>query len=64
MDSKAVRLLDENEAAECLHVSKRTLQGFRQKRVGPVWIRVGGRVRYRPSDLDAYIDAARVLPLE
>jgi len=64
MDSKAVRLLDESEAAECLHVSKRTLQGFRQRRIGPPFVRVGGRVRYRPADLEAYIEAARVLPIE
>lgn len=36
-----------------LHVN--TLVRWRASRVGPPWIRVGGRVRYRPADIAAWL---------
>lgn len=56
-------LLDENEAGEYLNVPARTLGQWRYLNKGPAFIRVGPRhVRYRRSDLDAYLDAHRVVP--
>ncbi|MFP3942185.1 MAG: helix-turn-helix transcriptional regulator [Thermoanaerobaculia bacterium] len=54
------RLLTTVEAAEALGgLSRRTLEGWRRKRIGPPYVRLGhgptARVRYRPSDLEAWV---------
>lgn len=33
-----------------------TLYGWRHRRVGPASVRLGARVRYRRSDIEAWID--------
>jgi predicted DNA-binding transcriptional regulator AlpA len=49
-------LLDERAAARFLAVTPRTLQNWRQKRIGPRWYAYSSRcVRYRRSDLDAWL---------
>jgi predicted DNA-binding transcriptional regulator AlpA len=49
-------LLLQREAASVLRLSERTLE-----RLGPKFIRCGGRaVRYRQSDLDAWLTARSV----
>lgn len=35
-------------------ISVRTLEGWRYRHQGPNFIRIGGRVRYRLSDLEAF----------
>lgn len=37
------------------NLSPRTLRNWRNRGVGPVYLRIGGRVVYRVSDLDAWL---------
>ena len=50
-------LLDENACAEALNESVRTLQARRLRGDGPRFVKLGRTVRYRPSDIVAYIEA-------
>ena len=50
-------LLTEVQAADFLCLSIRTLQAWRIKLVGPRFVRAGRAIRYRRSDLIAWIDA-------
>lgn len=46
----------ESEAAGYLQQQPRTLQSWRQKGVGPSFLRLSGRsVRYRKSDIDSWL---------
>jgi len=57
----AAAVLDQVEAARFLRVQPRTLESWRQRRTGPRFIRYSQRcVRYRPSDLQAWLDARAV----
>ena len=61
-------LLDEVQAGRFLGgdskpISSRTLQRWRQEDSGPRWCRIGRLVRYRMSDLDAYLDANKMGPI-
>lgn len=51
------------EAAEYLRVTTRTLIRWRNRRVGPPWLRVGGRVLYRRCDLDTWLGEQRCEPV-
>lgn len=59
--SNPERLLHTRDAAEILGVSEAWLERQRWKREAPAYVRVGGptgrAVRYRLSDLNAYIEA-------
>jgi excisionase family DNA binding protein len=48
-------LLNETRAAEYLGLSVRTLQAWRVRGGGPVFVKLGRAVRYRPDDLNAWI---------
>ncbi|PHP64820.1 transcriptional regulator [Zhengella mangrovi] len=48
-------LLTETDVARQLGVSVRTLQSWRVKGGGPVFSKLGRSVRYRPSDVDAWV---------
>lgn len=50
-------LLDERAAADRLGLSPRTLQAWRITGGGPIYRKVGRRVRYAESDLSAFIEA-------
>jgi predicted DNA-binding transcriptional regulator AlpA len=50
-------LLREQDAADLLCLSVRTLQSWRIRLAGPPFVQVGRSVRYRRSDLIAWIDA-------
>jgi len=50
------------EAASYLRVSERTLIRWRVMRAGPPWTKVGHGVRYRRSDLDAWLTRRTVEP--
>ena len=55
---KATSLLNESQAAKVLGVSVRTIQGWRVKGGGPVFLKLGngrGSVRYRLEDIEAYL---------
>lgn len=54
-------LLTEAEAADYLHdIPPGTLRQWRHLGRGPAYVRLGRHVRYRPEDLDAFIQANRV----
>jgi hypothetical protein len=59
-------LLHERDAGRVLGVSVSWLQRQRWKRTGPPFCKVGGpkgrAVRYRPSDLQQWIEANRIDP--
>lgn len=58
-------LLDERQTAhEFFHdkIPVRTLQYLRAQGRGPVYVKLGRHVLYRPADLQAWIDAAVVEP--
>jgi hypothetical protein len=52
-------LLDQQEAADHLRMTPRFLESRRSRGDGPVYIKVGNRVRYRLSDLDAWVEEQR-----
>jgi hypothetical protein len=53
----SVGLLNQKEAARFLHVQPRTLESWRQRRIGPRFVRYSMRcVRYRAQDLQAWLD--------
>jgi hypothetical protein len=57
------KLLNEKEAAEYLRVSARTLQGWRHKRIGPAYAKLGdgpfAHVVYAIGDLDDFVRTRR-----
>jgi Helix-turn-helix domain len=56
-----VHLLDPPTAARYIDMSPETMKVWRRTGTGPAFIRVASnRVRYRVSDLDAWLDTLRV----
>lgn len=55
----AERMMRETEVAALLGVSRRTLQGWRWRGGGPPYVRIGGAVRYEPTEVRAWLDAQR-----
>ena len=53
-------LLTDIQAAERLNVSVMTLRKWRLFRRGPNFLKLGSRVRYRPEDIDAYLDRQEI----
>jgi hypothetical protein len=57
-------IVDQKEAAAVLRVQERTLEAWRQRGVGPQFLRYQtgkrGVVRYKMSDLVAYIESSAV----
>jgi excisionase family DNA binding protein len=52
-------LLEPDQTAEFLGVSKATLEKWRNQSRGPVYVRVGRLVRYHQSDLEQWLDGGR-----
>ena len=46
-------------AAEYLGVSVRTLEDWRAKDKGPKYVRIGNRIRYEISELEAVVTAGK-----
>ncbi len=60
MASVDERLLNEAESAQFLGLSPNTLNRWRCLRKGPEFVKLGGRsVRYRLSDLTAWVESQR-----
>ncbi|WHT20947.1 helix-turn-helix domain-containing protein [Crossiella sp. CA-258035] len=55
-------LIDTNAAAVYLDLEPDTLKHWRSARKGPSYVRIGGSVKYRIADLDAWIEARKVDP--
>jgi excisionase family DNA binding protein len=53
-------MLDQREAAKLLRLSERTLERLRLQGGGPLYIKCGRSVRYRETDLEAWI-ASRIV---
>ena len=51
--------LNTREAASYLRLQPATLDRWRSIRGGPTFRKLGGRVVYKKTDLDAFADAAR-----
>jgi predicted DNA-binding transcriptional regulator AlpA len=56
------QLLTEVQVADLLRLSYRTLQTWRSDKVGPPYVRVGRAIRYRRSDLIAWMVSNTVRP--
>jgi predicted DNA-binding transcriptional regulator AlpA len=50
-------LFDQKKAAKLLAISVRTLERHRVAGTGPRWARLGRLVRYRQSDLTAWVES-------
>lgn len=55
-------LLTVREAADILRLSPRTLDRYRASRTGPAYYKLGGRVRYKKSDLMEWVEQNRRIP--
>jgi len=51
--------LDQKSLARRWSISHRTLEAWRHQQRGPQYVRIGGRVRYRMTDVEAF-EAARL----
>ena len=56
MDDK---LITETQAADRFRMKPSTLRRWRWEGRGPGFIQIGGRVRYRESEIEAFIQAGR-----
>jgi excisionase family DNA binding protein len=52
-------LLTTQQVAEKLQVPRATIYGWRTRGEGPVGFRVGRHIRFRPEDVDAWIEQQR-----
>lgn len=57
------KILKPSEAAEYLGRTTAALSQLRHRRMGPAYIKSGNNIRYRVTDLDAFLDAGRVEPV-
>ena len=51
------RLLTSVEVAEILGITEGTLRNWRYQGDGPPYVKLGSAVRYKATDLQAYIDS-------
>ncbi|QIE56652.1 helix-turn-helix domain-containing protein [Pikeienuella piscinae] len=56
------RLMTRDEVAETYGISKRHLELAPSRREGPAFLRIGRSVRYRPTDVEAWLEARVVRP--
>lgn len=53
--------LTPRQLSELVGVTKEVLHQWRVRSQGPPWYRVGGAIRYRAADVDAWIASGRPL---
>lgn len=53
-------ILKASYVADWIEIEEKTLAQWRWRRVGPPYIKVGHQVRYRRSDVQAWLDANTV----
>lgn len=54
--------LKSDEAAKFLRFSRQTLCNWRHTNRGPAYIKLGGSIRYRVTDLVEFIERSRIQP--
>lgn len=59
-DLTSAKTIQERDAARYIGMSVAWLRQGRQRGRGPAYIQAGRAIRYRVSDLDAWLDAHRV----
>ena len=55
-------LLDEKDLARQLKISVKTVQAWRFQSRGPAYIKMGSAVRYRPADVEAFLESRTISP--
>ena len=55
-----MELLNEQAVAKQLNCEVKTLQAWRCRGVGVPFVRVGRLIRYKPDDVQSYIESRRV----
>ena len=55
MSGERFEWMDERQAAEILGVAFWTMRNWRQQEKGPPYLKIGGKVRYRAADLEAFL---------
>jgi predicted site-specific integrase-resolvase len=55
-EQKAAILLTEAQVAERLQVSIQTMRRWRRESIGPPWHRAGRQIRYRPAEVDHWVE--------
>ena len=55
-----MEILNTREAAAYVRLGKPTMERFRISGGGPVFVKLGGAVRYRKADLDSWVETRRV----
>jgi len=58
-----ILFFNQYELAKRWHLSPRTLERFRYEKKGPPYVKIGGRVVYRLSDIEAFERNGLVLPV-
>jgi len=53
---QTARLLNEFDVADLFRLSVATMRHWRLTGKGPKWLKLGSAVRYRPEDVQAYLD--------
>lgn len=56
-NAQGMEVLNTPEAARYVRLSKPTLERLRISGGGPVFLKLGGAVRYRKTDLDAWLES-------
>lgn len=62
LSSSVSEYLRQEQAAELTNFSGQTLANWRSQRVGPPFTKVGRAVRYKRTDLEAWLESQRVQP--
>ncbi len=55
-----IKMMTTTEAAQYVRLGKPTLDRFRVTGEGPAFCKLGGAVRYRQQDLDAWLESRLV----
>lgn len=51
------RLLTQEQVADYLQMPVRTMEAWRYSGDGPKFVRIGRRVRYRPQDVEEWVES-------
>ena len=62
LHAPASDILSQDETAQLLRLSAKTLANWRARARGPRYVKMGGVILYRRADLDAYLEASVVEP--